>query len=370
MARQGYSSAVPLALVFAGLIVYASLYPFIGWRLPGAGLAEVLKLPMPPWRVRFDIWSNLLGYLPMGALLYGAGVRSGGRSGPMALLAVALPALLSYGMEVTQQFLPGRYPSLLDWWLNTAGAALGVVLAWLLQALSLVDRWEQARERWFVPRSGGALALMALWPVGLLFPTALPLGLGPGWERLQDGMAGLLLDVPWAQSWLDAIYQISVPQQHLPALLEGLGLVLGLLCPCLLAFSVTRPGWRRAVMALGAALMGLGSTTLSAALNFGPVHALAWLTPLVPKSMAVAAILALLMLWISARLAAALGVVALVALLLLVLQAPVDPYFAESLQAWEQGRFIRFHGLAQWVGLLWPFAALFWLLGQIAARPR
>ena len=26
-----------------------------------------------------------------------------------------------------------------------------------------------------------------------------------------------------------------------------------------------------------------------------------------------------------------------------------------SLQAWEQGRFIRFHGLAQWVGWLWPY---------------
>ena len=41
----------------------------------------------------------------------------------------------------------------------------------------------------------------------------------------------------------------------------------------------------------------------------------------------------------------------------LVAQAPSDPYYADSLQQWEQGRFIHFHGLAQWVGWLWPFAA-------------
>ena len=31
------SSAVPLAWLYGALIVYASLYPFAGWRAPGAG---------------------------------------------------------------------------------------------------------------------------------------------------------------------------------------------------------------------------------------------------------------------------------------------------------------------------------------------
>ena len=60
--------------------------------------------------------------------------------------------------------------------------------------------------------------------------------------------------------------------------------------------------------------------------------------------------------------------VALSALVALVAHAPADPYFAESLQAWEQGRFIRFHGAAQWVGWLWPYAALLYLLSRVAAR--
>ena len=368
MPRQGYSTAIPLSLAFAGLIVYASLYPFDGWRWPGGEGWSWLRLPMPPWRNRFDMWSNLVGYLPMGALLYGAGVRSGGRPAGVAGWAIVLPALLSYAMEVTQQFLPGRYPSLLDWMLNAAGAVAGVALASLLQAATLVNRWQVAREQWFIQRSGGALALMALWPVGLLFPTPLPMGLGPGWERVQEGLADMLLDVPWAQSALEAIYDVPGPVGHLPTLLEGLGIVLGLLVPCLLAFSITRPGWRRGVMAMGAVALGWSVTTLSATLNFGPGHALAWITPVVLPAMGVALVLASGLLWVNQRLAAALGIAALLGMLVVVAQAPADPYFADSLQAWEQGRFIRFHGLAQWVGWLWPFAAAVWLFNRIASR--
>jgi len=76
----------------------------------------------------------------------------------------------------------------------------------------------------------------------------------------------------------------------------------------------------------------------------------------------------LLLLRMPRRGAAGLGLVVVTALVALVAQAPTDPYYAESLQGWEQGRFIRFHGLAQWVGWLWPYAALVYLLARVAAR--
>ena len=38
--------------------------------------------------------------------------------------------------------------------------------------------------------------------------------------------------------------------------------------------------------------------------------------------------------------------------------------------AWEQGRFIRFHGLARWVGWLWPYLAMVWLLLNLGGRQR
>jgi len=68
--------------------------------------------------------------------------------------------------------------------------------------------------------------------------------------------------------------------------------------------------------------------------------------------------------------AAALGLVVLTALVVVVAQAPLDAYRAASLQAWEQGRFIRFHGAAQWVGWLWPYAALVLLFARLAVEPR
>ena len=72
----------------------------------------------------------------------------------------------------------------------------------------------------------------------------------------------------------------------------------------------------------------------------------------------------------SRRLAAVLGLMVLAALLALVTQAPPDAYFALSLQAWEQGRFIRFHGASQWVGWLWPYLAMAYLMSVVAGGQR
>ena len=48
--------------------------------------------------------------------------------------------------------------------------------------------------------------------------------------------------------------------------------------------------------------------------------------------------------------------------------APQSAYFASTLQSWEQGRFIHFHGLAQWVGWLWPYVAFVYLIVRLARR--
>ena len=51
-------------------------------------------------------------------------------------------------------------------------------------------------------------------------------------------------------------------------------------------------------------------------------------------------------------------------------QANADPYFTQTLQTWEQGRFIRFHGLVQWLGWLWPYAAVVVLLQHVRLQDR
>jgi hypothetical protein len=47
----------------------------------------------------------------------------------------------------------------------------------------------------------------------------------------------------------------------------------------------------------------------------------------------------------------------------------VSAYFDQSLNVWEQGRFIRFHGLSQWLGWLWPFAALMYAVRAVTRLP-
>jgi hypothetical protein len=63
-----------------------------------------------------------------------------------------------------------------------------------------------------------------------------------------------------------------------------------------------------------------------------------------------------------------LGVLVLLALMVLIHLSPSDPYYAQTLASWEHGRFIRFHGLSRWFGILWPYVALVWLLSRVWSR--
>ena len=368
MAQSQRSSAAPLALVYAALLLYASLYPFTGWRWPpGLSPATLLALPWPPWRDPFDVWSNVLGYLPLGALLYVAQVRGGRVVWHAALLALLAGSALSYATEVVQQLLPGRVPSRVDWALNSAGVAAGIAAASVLQALGLLQRWQATRERWFVRDSAGGLSLLALWPVGLLFPTPAPLGLGHVAEQLRGGLLEAIDQVPWAADFAARLQAAETRVAPLPPLSDALLQLFGLLAPCLLAFSVARRGWRRLLLVAGALALGVSATTLSTALSFGPANALAWVTPQTLPALTLGALVAAACVPLGSRAAAGLGLAVLGALVVLVSQAPVDPYFAQSLQSWEQGRFIRFNGLALWIGWLWPYAAMTWMLSRLGS---
>jgi VanZ family protein len=365
------SSAVPLVWLYGALVVYASLYPFVGWRVPGVGALDFLVLGWPRWWTTFDLLANLLGYLPFGFLLFVALVRGGRSAAAAALLACAGGTLLSFAMEVLQNYLPHRVSSNLDLALNALGTALGAVLGAALHGRGGIAQWQKLRDRWFVARSAGGLALLVLWPIGLLFPTAVPFGLGHILGRLQPFLAELLADTPaaaWTEGWAAAGAASDAATRSLSSAAELSIIVLGLLSPCLIAITVTPAGWRRLALVVGAAAIGAATMTLSTALNFGPSHALAWTTPQALQALAIGTGAALLLSLVPRRVAAGFGLIALTALVMLVAQAPADPYFAQSLQGWEQGRFIRFHGAAQWVGWLWPYVALSYLLARLAAR--
>ena len=364
------SSAVPLAWLYAGLIVYASLYPFTGWRVASPGPFDFLFLGWWRWWTAFDLVSNLLGYMPLGFLLFVAGVRSQRSAGRAAWVSVAAGTLLSLSMEVLQNYLPQRVASNVDLTLNALGTALGTGVGAALHLRGGIARWQKLRDQWFVARSAGGFSLLLLWPIALLFPTAVPFGLGHVLGRLQPFFAELLQGTP-AEPWITGWAEPDGLQAGLASLSPAgeFGIVvLGLLAPCLVVYTVAIPGWRRALLALGAVALGAATTTLSTALNFGPSHALAWTTAQALQAVGIGSVAAVLLSLVPRRVAAGFGLIVLTALVMLVAEAPADPYFAQSLQGWEQGRFIRFHGAAQWVGWLWPYVAMTYLLARLATR--
>ncbi len=356
------SAALPLALLYAALIVYASLYPFAGWRDVGVAPWAYLRAPLPQYWTRFDVGANLLGYAPLGFLLTLAMVRLR-RGWPAVVLAALGGALLSLAMEALQGYLPQRVPSNVDFGLNVGGALLGALSAWGLERLGVVERWRRWRARWFVAPSRGALVLLALWPVGLLFPAPVAFGMGQVFERLEEGLARLLADTPFLE-WL------PLRELDLEPLLPGqevLCVALGALVPCLLGYTVIRPPGRRALFAALALLAGVAVSALSAGLSFGPIHAWAWVSPPVQYGLWLALLAAALLLTVPAPVCVPLLMVVLAAQVVVLNTAPQNPYFALTLQAWEQGRFIHFHGLAQWVGWLWPYVGFVYLIGRLGS---
>jgi VanZ family protein len=357
------TSAWPLALATLCLVVYASLYPFSDWRDQGLSPFVFLTEPWPRYWTGFDVGINFLGYAPLGFLLSLSALRTG-RAAHAVSLAACTAALLSLAMETLQSYLPSRVPSNVDFALNAAGAWVGAVSASWLEKWGVIQRWSDFRARWFEADARGALVLLALWPLALLFPASVPMGLGQVVERLELALAQALGDSPFLE-WLpvrDIELQPMVPGAQVIAV------ALGGLIPCLLGCGVVR-GWaHRSILLLLLLPCGLLFTALSAALSYGPVHAWAWFDAPVRAGFLGACLLALLTLWVPPRAATALALLALSVQLGMLNQASASPYLAQTLQVWEQGRFIRFHGLVQWLGWLWPFAALVYVLLRLS-RP-
>ena len=281
----------------------------------------------------------------------------------LALVGATLAgAALSLVMEALQTYLPARVPSNVDFGLNAAGALSGALLAVGLEWGGAVARWTRLRDRWFIEDSRGALVLLALWPFALLFPASVPLGLGQVFERLEGALAEWLEGTPFLE-WLPVR---DLELQPLAPGAEFMSVALGALVPCLLAFSVTRSLGRRVALAVLLVAVGVGATALSTALSWGPVHAWAWLGLPVRLGLIFGLILALALTPLTRRACVSLAMLAVVIHLSLLNPVPASAYFVQTLQAWEQGRFIRFNGLAQWLGWLWPYAVVVYALARVS----
>ena len=305
----------------------------------------------------------MAGYVPLGFLLVLALLRSGRERGAV-LLATLAGVLLSLLMEYLQIYLPRRVPSNLDVLLNAIGALAGACAAALLERWGAIDRWSDFRARWFVQDARGALVLLALWPMALLFPAAVPFGLGQVLERLELGLEDMLADTPFL-GWLPVR---DVPLEPLSPGGELLCVTLGLLIPCLLGYCVIRHVGRRALFALAVVVVGIGVTALSAALSWGPLHAWSWLG--LPTRVGVWAALGAggdAAGFAAARqcggAAAGIGVA----------PGAAQPgahqcLFCPDATNLGAGAVHPIFGLGQWVGWLWPYAALAYVFFRVSRR--
>lgn len=358
------SMAWPLALCWVALIVYASLYPFQGWRSAHIPWWAVPMLPWLRYWTWLDVISNLIGYIPLGFLLALGVVRSGWGGRWQVLLAVALAvlggALLSLGMETAQRWLPARVPSSLDWLLNSAGTGIGALLVAVLHQAGVVQHWHEWRKDWLLPDAYGALVLVLLWLVALLYPTQIPFGLGQAWQRLSAHIGHVLADTAWADT--------LPPLHYLPptAQAESAAIAAGLLIPVLLLFAVVPRPRHRAVAWLWLMAGALLIPTLIQGLLQGATLALDWLqAPAVRTALLAATALALLCLWLPARACLWLILPALGLELLVVNTIALSDWHAALLGRWRLAGFIHFYGITRWIALLWPYMMVAYILQRI-----
>jgi len=121
-------------LVYTLLIVYASWYPFSGWRDMGLQPFDYLSARLPYYWTLFDLWTNIVGYIPLGMLLVFS-LHPLLKARWAILPGILAGALLSACMEAVQTYLPTRVPSNLDLATNILGTAIGALLGALTSAI-------------------------------------------------------------------------------------------------------------------------------------------------------------------------------------------------------------------------------------------
>lgn len=341
------------------LIIYASWFPFTGWRDTGVPPLAFLNLVKQRYFTGFDVGVNIAGYIPFGMLLvlsFYPRVR-----GIWAVLLAALIGIFTTGvMETVQNFLPSRVPSNLDFVTNAGGALLGAVLG-ALWAPGLLDRSRlfKLRQRWFAPHASQGLVLVAMWPLAQIYPQSYLFGHG----QVLPIVSG------WLSSWFDTEIDLvamlrpgvtmSVEQYWLS---ETIITACGMTGAALTLMCLVRRGAPRFWLMIALLAAALVLKAFASSLLFRPDNALVWVTPGAEGGFLIGMIMLSGLVFAPQVAQRRLAVVTLILALVVVNTIPVNPYFSSTLQGWVQGKFLNFNGAAWFLSLSWPFFALWFLL--------
>ena len=346
-------------LAYVLLIVYASWYPFSGWRSNGLSpLAYAWRLDLPRYWTKFDVLINVVGYVPLGVLIvYALYPRLKG--GAAAALTMLCGILLSGTMEAVQSYLPSRVASNLDLYTNVAGCCIGAVLG-ALSARRVLDQslLYRLRRRWFAPHASKGLVLLALWPLAQIYPQGYLFGHGQLLPILSEWLSSLLdLDIDLA-GYVRPVAVLTAEQYWLS---ETIITACGMTGAALTMLCILRrfaPKGALLLLLIGSAVV---LKALASALLFAPENAFVWITPGAQGGFLIGLIMLAGLAFAPHVVQRRLAALTLLLSLLIVNTTPVNPYFIATLQGWVQGKFLNFNGAAQFLSLAWPFFALWFL---------
>jgi VanZ family protein len=358
---RGSSFARASLLAYLLLIVYASWFPFSGWRETGISPFAYLMAPLPRYWTVFDVATNVLGYIPLGLLTVLAmyPLIRGKRA---ALLAIGSGLFLSAVMEAVQTYLPSRVPSNLDLITNVLGTTIGALIG-LLSVNSFFGQGRVHRlgQRWFRQEASGILVVLALWPLAQIYPQSYLFGHGQLAATLSAWLSGLLSEPVDLGEILRQAVNLNVEHYWHYWLSETIITACGLTGALLTLLCLLRksaPWGRLATMLL---LFAVAAKSMATALFFAPENAFAWLTPGAIGGLLIGVMMVSGLAYAPALVQRRLAVVALFISFVIVNLVPTNHYFIATLQTWSQGKFLNFNGAAQILAISWPLLAL-WLL--------
>lgn len=372
-------------LMLVAAIISLSLYPFSGWKASADLPWAFLSKPLPRYRTSFDLWTNLLAYLPLGwvTLRLFAPYRPTSLSFLNSRFVLAILATLLFGsglsflMEALQTYLPLRRAQWLDLLANCLGVCLGMLIDLLGRFRNQSLRNAAAHDpatALYAQIPANHLWLPVLLTVLWCLAQAAPMNLWPG--------LGDLLPSNWAirpfawASGADQIFGLSAAERILT---EAFMVVAALTGWSYMLFQTKQIlgqywPWLRAIGWPSILIFGMVSaclirivwmSLLVPAVQYptGLMQAIeVWLTAGVQTGLVVTALLGAAMVGLSARAQLSLVVVLLALLVSVSSGQPESGYDNFLAQTWSQGRWLNLRGLASWSAALWPAVALTWLL--------
>ena len=341
---RGTKLAFYLALTSILIIVFASLYPFSGWRDPGIAALSFLSKPLLKHVLPADLLINFSAYVPLGFFVSMAALSRFRHAGAFFISALFC-CLLSLSMESIQMYLPARVASGLDWLANSCGGMSGALVALRTWRLPIFDiHLAKFRDAWILNGNAGdaGIALIALW----LFTQVNP-------------------SLPLMGSWVldegPLLQRLFSPHHFSPV--EAGSITLNLLSFGLVASLMLRPERSKVMPVVLALFLAILIKSAMAGFLLKPDVFFAWANQEAIVGVAIGLFLIFTLRNFPPRIRATIAAAAILAQIAFTGLTPdiASPTSELFLFDWKYGQLITLNGATSFLAKLWPYLALLYL---------